>query len=124
MSVLKEVNDAIKRAVSDISILKNKVNDDSNLYFSQAQVTSVSEDRTHCDILVLDKMRSVKNVIITIPCNELNLSGHITTGDSVLIGYNYGLINVFVMKKISTGLITSDVNFKLCNRIDLSILTI
>ena len=69
-------------------------------------------------------MRSLKSVLVTIPCNELNLSGHITTEDTVLVAYNYGLTNAFVMKKISTSLITADTNFKLCNRIDLSTLTI
>jgi hypothetical protein len=124
MSILKEVNEAIKRTIRDVNILKNKVNDDSNLYFSQAQVVSVSEDRTHCDILILDKLTSLKNVLVTIPCNELNLYGHVTTEDIVLVAYNFGFTNPFIMKKISTSLITADINFKLNNRLDLSTLTI
>lgn len=124
MSILKELNDSIKKASLELSALKNKVNDDNNLLFSQASVTSVSQDRTHCDVLLLDKMAALRNVISTIPCNELNIQGHLVVGDSVLVAYNYGLSNPIIIKKISTGLITSDVNFKLCNRIDLSILTI
>lgn len=124
MSLLREIDIKLKEAVRSIDSLVQKVSDDSNIFFSQGEVTSVADDLTYCNVFLVDKGRTLEEVMLTIPCHELNLLGHLSVGDTVLVGYNYGFMSPFIVKKMSTTIISEDYAMNLTNRIDLSILTI
>ena len=125
MSFIKDIEDKVKLLTNSVTQINYQINDISMLYFSQGKVTSVNEDLTHCDVLILDKSNVIlKNVISTIPVYELNLVGHLSTDDVVLVGYNYNFQGPFILKKISTSSIDKEYAINLTNRIDLSTLTI
>lgn len=125
MSFIKDIEDKVKLLTNSVTQINYQINDISMLYFSQGKITSVAEDLTHCDVLILDKSNVIlKNVISTIPVYELNLVGHLSTDDVVLVGYNYNFQSPFILKKISTSSIDQEYAINLTNRIDLSTLTI
>lgn len=113
MSTLKTLTDSLKSMLSDVNILNSMVHTTNNIYFSQATVTSVDKNLTTCNVLLLEAMVNLEDVLITIPVNELNMSGHIQVGDTVLIGYNYGYDNPYVEKKVETKDKSQDKNMNI-----------
>lgn len=122
-SEIKKINDQIKEINSAVNETTKAMSDDSNLYFSLATVDSVSKDRTHCDILILDKNKHKQNVHSLISSQQLNTIGHLKPGDTVLVAYNYNGFNTVIISKMNnqTAYIANK-NFKLTNRINLGTL--
>jgi hypothetical protein len=74
----------------------------ANLNFSIAMISSVYEDRSTCDILLLERNTFRKNIPSTIPAEILNAAGHLKNGDIVLITHKGSGMDCRIIAKLQS----------------------
>jgi hypothetical protein len=122
-SEIQKLSEELNRVSLSLSDIRHKVNDPSNMYLSIASVSSVSADRTICNLLILDKNIQLPNVESRILCTQLNTVGHLKSEDIVLVMYNYpSLENASIIAKLNQigKKYATDEAFKVTNRLDIS----
>lgn len=113
----------IKYISASLNDLVHRANDSTNMYISIASISSVDDDRTTCDLLLLDKNIVMLNVESIIPCSQLNTIGHLKQEDIVLVMYNYpSFSNANIIAKLNptNKKYAEDEMFKVTNRLDFS----
>lgn len=123
----KKLDDYIHEFGQSLAILHKKTSDVGNMYISMASINSIQDNRTTCNILLLDKNIEILNVRSAIPTTVLNTCGHLKTGDIVLAIYSYpNYTNASIVAKLNqvNKLYTSDKAFEVTNRLNFSIYAI
>jgi hypothetical protein len=104
MSTILELEGKIASLIKDVSALLVKASDEGNLHISSGSIISVHDDRQVCDVYLTDKNLYINDVTSMIPCEILNVIGHLTEEDSVLVAYTYpDMKRRMIVSKLQAG---------------------
>lgn len=122
----ENVNDKIINELTQaVAVLTNKVHAPSNMHLSIANIDSIADDRTTCNI-TMNNMMSQKNVRSIIPCETLNVTNHLVENDTVLVMHSLPLSNdTCIISRVNNSTTnSSDQAMVVTNKLDFSKLII